>query len=154
MIKTVNAKDYPEDNSFALIPPGKYLCSVNEIKETKTKTQGDDMMNVSFVILEGDYTGRLIFTNIVIPDKDSPAAKAMGICRHFLHCIGEEYTGESFKINTDHWIGKEIYMEIHHKTGEDGITRAQVKKYILLGEDGTESGRNVEVKEKDAECPF
>ena len=49
---------------FSPIPPGKYLCKLVDVEESKTQND-DEMWNVRFEVIEGEQKGRAVFDRLV-----------------------------------------------------------------------------------------
>lgn len=49
---------------FSPIPPGRYLCRLVEIEESKTQ-HDDEMWNLRFEVIEGEHRGRVVFDRLV-----------------------------------------------------------------------------------------
>jgi Protein of unknown function (DUF669) len=54
-----------ESKDFAAIPVGNYVIEVASVEERETK-KGDPMLNWGLRVIEGDYEGRMLFTNTVL----------------------------------------------------------------------------------------
>ena len=108
-----NSEGIDEGGSFVLIPEGTYEVEITEVTDGYTKA-GDPMINTKNVITTGEFKGKWVFDNIVIPGKDSGAFKIMGRTMHFLHVIGEPYEGE-FVYNTDNWLYKKATITVYHQ---------------------------------------
>ena len=61
---TIDFSKIEEAHDFTPLPEGKYLCRVLEVEESATQN-GDEMYKLRFVVLEGEYTGRIVFDNLV-----------------------------------------------------------------------------------------
>ncbi len=117
-----------EGGSYTLLPEGTYVFNVAEVEDKTTKNE-DPMMNVMFTVAVGEFAGKKVWDNIIIPEPGSPAEKIKGRTMHFLHCINEPYEGK-FEWNSDMWVGKAVSMRIFHEE-YNGKTRAKVAEYIF-----------------------
>ena len=52
---------------FTPLPDGEYLCRLAEIEEASTYN-GDEMWKLKFEVINGEYTGRYIFDNMVFSE--------------------------------------------------------------------------------------
>ena len=52
---------------FRPLPDGKYFCRLSEIEEAATQ-YGDEMWKIRFEVIQGEYTGRFIFDNLVFSE--------------------------------------------------------------------------------------
>lgn len=62
-----------QNDSYAALPAGNYVAQVerSEVKQTKDGT--GSYLSLGFKILEGDYSGRMLFGNITLTNKNSQA---------------------------------------------------------------------------------
>lgn len=142
----VDTQDAEENKGgYVLIPEDVYDVQINEVGEKTTKN-GDPMASVKFVILTGEYKGKWLFDNIVIPKPGSPSFGIMGRTMHFLHVIGQPYQGK-FSVDTDSWPFKKLKVKVKHKVQEQG-KRAGETVAVVDGHDFAE-GHPV-----DDEVPF
>ena len=72
---------------FSPIPPGDYLCEVDDVEEDNTQF-GDAMWRLRLVVQGGEYAGRCIFDNLVLSEAAKPRAKL--ICSR----LGLDVSGE------------------------------------------------------------
>lgn len=117
-----------EGGSFDPIPEGLYKLCIEEI-EPKTTKNNDPMAGLTMTVVGGEFAGRKVWDNIIIPEDDSPAIKIKGRTMHFLHCIDEPYEGK-FAWDSDNWIGKTLFAKIWHETYE-GKVRSKISEYLL-----------------------
>lgn len=109
---------------FVLIPEDIYSVQIIEVA-IKTTSKGDPMASVKFEILEGEYKGKWLFDNIVIPLPGSPSFGIMGRTMHFLHVIGQPYEGK-FTTDTDRWQYQKLRVKVKHKKQEQGKYAGQM----------------------------
>lgn len=57
-----------EEQTFEPIPKGNYEAFVNSIKKKQT-SGNDDMLNIRFVIADGQLQGRSLFANFVLTEE-------------------------------------------------------------------------------------
>ncbi|AKI27783.1 DUF669 domain-containing protein [Moraxella catarrhalis] len=62
-----------QNDSYTALPAGNYIAQVerSEVKQTKDGT--GSYLSLGFKILEGDYSGRMLFGNITLTNKNSQA---------------------------------------------------------------------------------
>lgn len=62
-----------QNDSYTALPAGNYIAQVerSEVKQTKDGT--GPYLSLGFKILEGDYSGRMLFGNITLTNKNSQA---------------------------------------------------------------------------------
>ena len=60
-----------DDPGFESPPKGWYTCTIEDVDSRevgeKSKHPGNEFWNVTFDIAEGDYKGRKLFTNLMLP---------------------------------------------------------------------------------------
>lgn len=139
--------DTPKGKSYEPVPAGDYWLEIMECDPRTTKN-GDPMVNVMFEIRNGQHDGRKVWTNITF-FKDH-TNKGAGIALHFLHCIGEPYTGK-FKVDIMNWIGKRTKAALDIETYE-GKRRNKVKWFITDLPNG--AAKEAEKDPFDEEVPF
>lgn len=124
-----NTTGISEQGVFEPIPSGTYTVKITN-KSDKTTQNGDPMVNIELTIQgSGDYAGRKVWDNIVIPQEGSPAIKILGRTKHFLHCIGEPYEGD-IEIDSDAWLDKVITIVVGMDTYK-GKKKNIVADYFL-----------------------
>lgn len=122
------------DGSFELLPEGEYLFEISEVGESTT--QNDDPMAKLVLVVkeEGQYKGKKVWENIVIPNEGSKAWKIMGRTKFFLHCIGEPFEGE-FDWDTSRWLYRTVSAMVRHEVQEQGKyagkKKAVIETYLL-----------------------
>ena len=112
-----------ESGMFELLPENDYAVEIARARATDNNGElqvtknGDPMVSVMLEVIEGEYKGRTVWTNIIIFNISDPndPPKGAGIAKHFLHVIGEPYEGD-FVWDSDNWIGKQLKVTV--KEGE------------------------------------
>lgn len=66
-----------EATDFKPLPEGRYLCVLDNIDETTTKESGADLWKLRFRVIDGEFTGRTIFDNMVFSEKALKRVKLM-----------------------------------------------------------------------------
>lgn len=89
---------------FAPIPPGKYLCRLVEVEESKTQND-DEMWNVRFEVIEGDQKGRAVFDRLVFSQAAIKRVKL--ICSR----LGLDVSG-SLNLTPELVKGKTCYLNV------------------------------------------
>ena len=75
-----------EGGEFEPIPAGDYLVEIEKC-EAKTSSSGNDMLTMTFNVVEGDYAGRKIFDNYVLTEKALWKLKSLFVA------LGEDVDG-------------------------------------------------------------
>lgn len=83
----VNFPEVDSISEFAPLPSGEYRCALAAVEMDFTRA-GDEMWRLRWQVKEGDYTGRLLFDNLVFSQRAMPRAKL--ICAS----CGLDVTGE------------------------------------------------------------
>ena len=124
-----NYDDIPEQEDVPLMPNGDYMFEISEVADGYSNG-GDPMPNICLRCIEdGEYEGRKVWDNIVIPEPDSAACKIIGRTKRFLHAIGEPYQGD-FDVDTEDWLNKTV--EVRVGTDEyKGKKKNIVSRYLI-----------------------
>jgi len=124
-----NYDSIPEQEDMPLMPDGNYMFEISEVSDGYSNN-GDPMPNICLRCIEdGEYEGRKVWDNIVIPEPDSAAHKIIGRTKRFLHAIGEPYQGD-FQTDTENWQNKTV--EVRVGTDEyKGRKKNIVSRYLI-----------------------
>lgn len=125
----INMRGVLESGSFVVLTEGIYNVIIIEVAERVTKN-GDPMANVTFEVTSGDYSGSLIWDNIIFPIEGSLASKIKGRTMHFLHAIGEPYKQETVSYDTLKWMRKPAKIKVKHELYK-GKNQAKIEDYII-----------------------
>ena len=125
---------------FELLPADKYTVEVSDEMADKISKNGDQMVNIKLVVMEGPYKGRFVYDYIVMcVNPESPAYKVRWRAKMFLKAIGQPHNGDNFAWDSDHWLWKKCIAEIIHepiKQGPNaGKLKAVVRAYSALPEE-------------------
>jgi len=102
------------EGGFPVLPINEYLVEIADKQDKTTRDNKDPIVSVKLVVVNGEFAGRWIWDNVVIPNPDSPAIKILGRSKHFLHCIGEPYENE-IEWDSDRWIGRRCRIIVSHE---------------------------------------
>jgi hypothetical protein len=88
-------------------------------------------LNITEDPLNEKSVNKKLWTNVIFLPYYSDKAKknitpGAGIARQFLKAIGEQYKGESIKVNPKAWLGKSLGIRVKH----DGQGRENVKAFF------------------------
>jgi len=61
-----DANDFEDMGSFDPIPKGDYLCKIVETEIKQTEARTGKYIKIKFEVIQGDFSGRFIWTNINI----------------------------------------------------------------------------------------
>lgn len=67
--------DDVEDMSFTPIPADTYIVQVTKSEMKPTRDATGEMLKLEFTVLEGEYTGRKIYENLNLVNKNEMAVK-------------------------------------------------------------------------------
>lgn len=79
-----NASEVEPSTGFALIPAGDYVAVVNDADLQENKAGNGRFIKLEFEIVEGEYAGRKLWTNLNV---EHPNAEAVKIARAELSAI-------------------------------------------------------------------
>lgn len=94
--------------NFSVLPNGTYNCYLDSVKEKFTNS-GNEMWNLKFKVLDGDYEGSTIFDNLVFSEAAYPRAKL--ICSR----LGLD-TDNDVELTQDMIVGRKVRITV--ETGE------------------------------------
>jgi hypothetical protein len=110
--------DFSEVQSFEAIPDGKYVATIEKVEE-KTSQAGNQMLNVTFAIADGEYAGRKIFDNYVL------TPKSLWRLKQLLSSLGVDASGAVDLDPTD-LIGRAVIIDVNSEE-YNGQTRNRIK---------------------------
>ena len=154
-----NMKAVNEENPFQPLPVGQYKVMIVEVGHKKNQND-DDMFTLKIEIIKGEYKGKWFNETITISDNtESPSFAFRWKTKQFFKAIGEPYSTDNLKWDSDDWIYKECLVDVEHRIAKSGKWKgsvfAGVKKFIPLTEKSVEKKieQNVEKKD-DPDIPF
>ncbi len=121
---------FPEEQEervdFESVPPGTYLCEIEEVEEVEGGKAG--YFRWELRILEGEYKGRMIFTIT------SFSPNALWKLRQLLHALGCRIeAGKKYHLEPQMFIGKKVRVKTYLEQYE-GRDYTRVKRFISVGE--------------------
>lgn len=119
---------------FSPLPDGKYLCRLSEIEETTTQYD-DEMWKLKFEVIQGEFTGRFIFDNLVFSEAAIKRAKL--ICSR----LGLDVSGE-LDLTPSLLEGRRCHISVLTEEYEDNEGR--IKKRNIVPFAGYERANNAE----------
>ena len=134
---------------FTPLPDDRYLCQLGEIEEDTTQ-YNDEMWKLKFEVIEGEYSGRFIFDNLVFSEAALKRAKL--ICSR----LGLDVSAE-IDLTPDLLKGRKCYVLV--TTEEYENDEGETKKRNVVSFAGYESvegaeGSSKENNNKDENLPF
>lgn len=117
-----------DEQTYEPIPKGNYSAFVNSVVMKKTEA-GDQMANVRFVIADGQFTGRSLFSNFVLRDDLKWKLQNLILATGLV----QPKSKGSFRLSDD-WaevIGKKLGLKVGE--GEfNGELRPEVKGFFRV----------------------
>lgn len=102
-----NATEVPVDEGFNPIPVDTYLCQVISSEIKQTKTGNGTILKLTSQVIEGPYSGRLIFDNLNIsnPNADAERISARSLADLCL-AVGISVLQDSEELHFKPFIGR------------------------------------------------
>ena len=110
-----NMNNYEESTGgdYKVLPAGEYEMLCDKMEMTTSKA-GDPMLKATFIVLGGEFDGRLIFDNYLLTHK---------VGQQRVRQLGEKGFGLDLNAQPDDFVGKQ------------GIAVIKIKKEIYNGEE-------------------
>ena len=124
--RTSNMNTSEEDEN-SILPEGKYRVRIIHVDDKVKTEKGDDRYNVTFEVLDDEFQGYKLWSNIMVYYKGSPSIKGQRITRHFLHQINQQYQGV-LNVNVDDWVGQIVFVDVEHDEYKDS-PKAKIVNY-------------------------
>jgi len=70
MITGFNAKDNEKMGDFSAIPAGTYIAKIIQSDMKETKNKDGHYLQLNFQIIEGEYSGKMVFERLNIDNKN------------------------------------------------------------------------------------
>lgn len=124
-------EEEPESKKFDIPSEREHLLQVTDIY-TSTDEIGQklnlnsDTVSVKLEVIGGDEEGRTMLNRCVLDEND----KAFFFTKMFLKAIGEPYKGKGIEIDTDRWVGRQVYATVVHNKGFANIKEYNFDKKI------------------------
>ena len=137
---------------FSPLPDGKYLCKLKEVEESETQNR-DEMWKLRFEVVEGKYTGRIIFDNMVFSEAALKRVKL--ICSR----LGLAVSGE-VDLSPSALKGRRCHVSVlteEYEDDENNIKKRNIVPfagYEKAGDSGGSSERETEEDESEENLPF
>lgn len=122
----INWDEVDEVEDFSPVPAGEYLIAVAEIEEKET-TGGDPLWRLKLTIIDGPFTGRNIWDNMVFSAAAIKRAKL--ICSR----LGLN-TSTEMDLETEMLIGRKcrIAAEVEEREVTDDDGNAKMRKFNVI----------------------
>lgn len=123
-----NTTGVTESGAFEPIPEGTYAFEITKTEIRKSRN-GDNQVNVTLTVCEGEYEGRKVFYLLTFlpPNRDGA-----GIVKRWLHAIGEEYEGR-ITVNPQQWGGTvtcDVKIDEYQGRKSNKITAVHLPEHI------------------------
>lgn len=142
----IDSRKYPDpDSSDFHIPPGEYLCVINDIHlGITTKNPEEECWKVEGKTIGGEHTGKKWQDRWIFNSANPSTQKRQVLIQHRVGGFPKEYEGE---INSEDFIGKQVYV-----TFEDNFYNGKTyHKVTFNGYRAVEQKSNAEEEKGDAE---
>jgi len=111
-----DADQHGEMRDFKPIPKGEYVCQISDSDVCKTKDKTGEYIKLEFSVLDGEFKGRKIWTNLNIINKNPIAVEIAEkefatICR----CVGKTNVQDTQVL---HGIPLKVHVGIKPEKGE------------------------------------
>lgn len=124
----INFSKIKENDGFPPLPVGQYLCELIKVKDKnddgsllKTK-KGDEKWNLTFKIIEGNYSKRLLFDDMIFSESAYPRVKL--ICSRLgINTENDLDLTKDMLINQKCWIT----VDIEQYNDRNGVTKDRNK---------------------------
>lgn len=135
MKRTVNMGDTePDQKSFKKPSEGQHLFQVVDVYDITNQVGKMDLdENTVYVKLEvaiGEEIGRSILLRLSLDEN----WKGFFATRLFLKAIGEAHKGKDIEIDTDRWIGRQLYADVIHNGEYANIDSYDFEKCAQLSQ--------------------
>lgn len=138
MKRTVNmGNEEPSQKSFPKPSEGEHLFQVVDVFDS-TNAPGkmvldDNTVSVKLEVAIGDEIGRTMLHRLNL----DPFWKGFFATRLFLKAIGEPYKGDGIEIDTDRWIGRQLFAVVVHNGDYVNISEYNFEKCESLDQVST-----------------
>ena len=134
MVKRTYSKDYneePDQKAFNLPSQKEHLFQVTDIftceDEVGQKLKLDmDTVSVKLEIVGGEEAGRTLLQRLTLDENH----KGFFATRLFLKVLGFDYKGTGLTIDTDLWVGNQLYATVVHNSKYANIDQYNFDKKI------------------------
>jgi|SRR5215470_1465073 hypothetical protein len=139
--------ELPEDDEFEPIPAGKYVAEIINSDVVSNKNEDGIILKLTIKIVEGDFSGRLIFENLNIENKNEKAQKiALSMLRKL--CVAVNFEG-TLK-NSVELHGVPIIVSVVIKPEQGGYpSKNSIRKFEKY-QSNIQSPKDSNLKSKDA----
>lgn len=136
--RTVNMGDTePDQKSFKKPSEGQHLFQVVDVFDITNQVGkmdlDDDTVYVKLEVAIGEELGRSILLRLTINESN----KGFFACRLFLKAIGEPHKGQGIEIDTDRWIGRQLYADVIYNGEYANIDGYDFEKCAALSQPET-----------------
>lgn len=138
-----------EANSFVAVPPGTYLCRIEEVRQ-RTSQDGSELWALRLIVAEGEHEGRMAaWDNLVW------SSRAIGRVKRVLRMLGFAVEGR-LRVEPRELEGRRIRVTVSPESYHDPVTGNTVIRNRVPFE-----GYHPAVREEEGEgdeagegCPF
>lgn len=113
--------------SFEPIPAGDYVMEIEEVEDQVSKA-GNEMLNITFNVAEGEYEGRKIFEFYVLTEK------ALWKLKDLLVALGIDADG-TVSLDSQDLVGEMFIANVDIQEQEGYDPQNRIKTHKPLGDD-------------------
>jgi hypothetical protein len=107
------------------VTPGRYPVIVDDVELDKSNA-GNDMINVWFRIVGGEFDGAVII------DRLTQTEKAMFRTVGFMQGIGLPTPKKRLRVNIRQWVGKRLEIDVEDGEPYNGRVKSEVRGYLRI----------------------
>lgn len=126
-----------EEPEVGSVPDGTYHARIDSMELRNAQTSGRPMLNYDFVIIDGEYEGRHLFRNNMIPqkgDSKDDAMRSLGFLKRDLRACGINPDAPNFSLSSFLTGGLDVLLdrvvELSCKTKKDSNGQDRQNVYI------------------------
>jgi hypothetical protein len=107
------------------VAPGRYRVVVDDVELDKSNA-GNDMINVWFRVVGGEYDGAIII------DRLTQTEKALFRTVGFMQGIGLPTPKKRLRVNLRQWLGKQLEIDVEDGDPYNGRVKSEVRGYVRI----------------------
>lgn len=113
-----NWNEIEEAQDYSPIPTGVYHCKLVVVDSSKTTAAGDEMWELKFVVVDGEYRGRKIYDRLSFGRKALPRVKLL------FSRMGQKLEGD-VNVTPDMIRGRECFVsvEVEEYATDEGVLK-------------------------------
>src|SRR5690606_14023648 len=125
------------DTSGARVKPGRYRVQVEDAELAKASS-GNQMINLWFRIVGGEFNGQTLVDRLVLTEKS--LFRVVG----FMNAIGLPTPKKRIKVNLRKFIGKTLDVDVDDGEPYRGSVRSEVRGYLRVAKSDTPADEDLD----------